>query len=628
MTELELAEGIRDGLLPWPQRVGGGFLVPLRVTGTGAAYRRARDEFVFRDPSLYLTPEFLERCNGLPVILEHPDKAQLNAEEYADRALGAIVLPYVKGDEVWGVARLFLPDDAVPLLAELSTSPAVVFSPASGNTEIALNDGKTLLIEGEPSLIDHLAICELGVWDKGGMPSGIGSGNGRKADMSEHEEIQKGAKLAAAIPDDELKEDPGTSVKSEVLDKVADSVSKMCDAVAGLSRRMDAIEKTRRDGDDRPGVSAPSSSEGAVADAEKEESEKQAEQLRADAVANQWGEAAPPPLAGERLIAYKVRLAQRHQRYSPEFKELNLGKLAASAPDALDAVLGRIYADSAAASVNILHNSTAGQLVERKVRDAAGRLISTFYGGTGPMRAWQTATPSRPSRGGSSRSARGASTEAATMLTEQDATAAGGDTAAGTDGGATAAPLSVDDVLDIVARLTGAVGALTARVDALEAGNAAVVRLDSAGPPFDAAAARSEEAAKAAAVFKAEHAARALGERIPKTFSAETVLGYRCRLLAAFQRHSEAYREIDIRSIANAAPESLDGIEDHVYADAVAASVLETAPVSLLREVITTDYSGRKIITFEGRDGPRVWMDEFRSVPRRVIGILDPNLIG
>ena len=320
MTELELAEGIRDGLLPWPQRVGGGFLVPLRVTGTGAAYRRARDEFVFRDPSLYLTPEFLERCNGLPVILEHPDKAQLNAEEYADRALGAIVLPYVKGDEVWGVARLFLPDDAVPLLAELSTSPAVVFSPASGNTEIALNDGKTLLIEGEPSLIDHLAICELGVWDKGGMPSGIGSGNGRKADMSEHEEIQKGAKLAAAIPDDELKEDPGTSVKSEVLDKVADSVSKMCDAVAGLSRRMDAIEKTRRDGDDRPGVSAPSSSEGAVADAEKEESEKQAEQLRADAVANQWGEAAPPPLAGERLIAYKVRLAQRHQRYSPSSK--------------------------------------------------------------------------------------------------------------------------------------------------------------------------------------------------------------------------------------------------------------------------------------------------------------------
>jgi hypothetical protein len=29
------------------------------------------------------------------------------------------------------------------------------------------------LVEGNPSFVDHLAICEKGVWDKGGDPSGI-----------------------------------------------------------------------------------------------------------------------------------------------------------------------------------------------------------------------------------------------------------------------------------------------------------------------------------------------------------------------------------------------------------------------------------------------------------------------
>jgi hypothetical protein len=31
-------------------------------------------------------------------------------------------------------------------------------------------DGKPLLIEGDPVLLDHLAICSLGVWTREGVP--------------------------------------------------------------------------------------------------------------------------------------------------------------------------------------------------------------------------------------------------------------------------------------------------------------------------------------------------------------------------------------------------------------------------------------------------------------------------
>jgi hypothetical protein len=36
-----------------------------------------------------------------------------------------------------------------------------------------MEDGSSLLVEGNPSFVDHLAICEKGVWDKGGDASGI-----------------------------------------------------------------------------------------------------------------------------------------------------------------------------------------------------------------------------------------------------------------------------------------------------------------------------------------------------------------------------------------------------------------------------------------------------------------------
>ena len=173
--ELGVARAMAAGQLTSPQRYENVSLFDIRITGTGVAYRQGLDEFVWRDPAIYLNDEFLARANGLAVIMEHPRGATLNSQEYADRSIGTVLLPYIKGEEVWGIAKVY-DDDAIAMMSDpdqpMSTSPTVVFKRADNKT-MKLEDGSTLLIEGTPSLLDHIAVCPLGVWDKGGEPAGV-----------------------------------------------------------------------------------------------------------------------------------------------------------------------------------------------------------------------------------------------------------------------------------------------------------------------------------------------------------------------------------------------------------------------------------------------------------------------
>jgi len=111
----EVAQGIRDGRYASPQKFGDFWLFDLRVTGTGMAYRDALSEWAFRDPEKWLSPEFLERTAGLAVIWQHPPTSGLNTEEFRERSIGSIVLPYVKGEEVWGIAKIFDEDAALAM---------------------------------------------------------------------------------------------------------------------------------------------------------------------------------------------------------------------------------------------------------------------------------------------------------------------------------------------------------------------------------------------------------------------------------------------------------------------------------------------------------------------------------
>lgn len=178
MDELAIARAVRDGELTSPQRyMDSLLLVAIRITGTGAAYRPSvgEGEYVWRDPSIYLNPDFLERCQGLPVIWRHPKTNVLDSKEFSDRVIGAVMLVYIKDQEVWCIARVY-DDDASDYIEqhELSTSPAVLCT----GKKYSIGEGKELLIEGKPQLLDHIAILaprEAGVWDKGGPLSGVES---------------------------------------------------------------------------------------------------------------------------------------------------------------------------------------------------------------------------------------------------------------------------------------------------------------------------------------------------------------------------------------------------------------------------------------------------------------------
>jgi len=179
MDELGVARAMADGRLTSPQRYENVWLFAIRITGTGASYRHKRKEFVWRDPSIYLNDEFLARCNGLAVIWEHPEKSLLNHKEFAKRAIGSVMLPYLRADrpdEVWGIAKIYDEDAAHEMRKDqMSTSPAVNFADPGENDRVKLEDGHVMLIEGKPSLLDHIAICPAGVWDKGGEPTGVES---------------------------------------------------------------------------------------------------------------------------------------------------------------------------------------------------------------------------------------------------------------------------------------------------------------------------------------------------------------------------------------------------------------------------------------------------------------------
>jgi 8-oxo-dGTP pyrophosphatase MutT (NUDIX family) len=173
-NELECARAIAAGQLMSPIRYMNMWLFALRISGTGAAYRVGLKEFVWREPAEWLNEEFLARCNGLQVIWTHPPKATLDSKEFAQRTIGSIFLPYIKGDEVWGIAKIYDEEAAQEMRdSQVSTSPTVVFGPESGGERLTMEDGQRVLIEGVPRLVDHVAICAAGVWDKGETPMGV-----------------------------------------------------------------------------------------------------------------------------------------------------------------------------------------------------------------------------------------------------------------------------------------------------------------------------------------------------------------------------------------------------------------------------------------------------------------------
>ncbi|WP_186263304.1 NUDIX domain-containing protein [Burkholderia gladioli] len=431
-NELDIAKRVAAGELLSPQQYENVWLFDLRITGTGTSYRMALDEYVYRPPENFLTDEFLERCNGLPVIFEHPEKSILSTEEYRARAIGTIVLPYIKGDEVWGIAKIFDADAAALMCStHASTSPAVIFRNA-GSAESVEIDGKSVLIEGNPSYLDHLAVCQEGVWDKGGEPSGVNTGDpemdgmeeqvpawadalGKRLDSvcSRMDAIEnKGGDQMPAKPmaaDGNPAAEAAGAAEHEHEAAAARELAE-AEAAGAVERRADSAEteeekeKREKEAKERADSAARADAQGRL---ERENAELRARiermdgriasmtkplstedrdalataQMRADSVMQMFGQSAAQPLHGESPIDYRRRLAAKLQSHSSDMKGVKLDSIDGPA---FKLVEDRIYADAQSAALNPAA-APAGRLIPLVSRDEAGRQITRF---TGDIDAW------------------------------------------------------------------------------------------------------------------------------------------------------------------------------------------------------------------------------------------------
>lgn len=406
LNETEVAALIADGTLSSPQFFINMWMFAIRVTGTGVTWRSADQQMAFRNPDDYLTPEFLQRVAGVPLIWLHPEKNKLDSDEFAKRVIGTLTNSWVADNgEVWTIGRVY-DAEAAEIMAtrQLSTSPTVTYSEAQDS--IIKIDGQPLLVEGSPVLLDHVAICEQGVWDKLLAPTGVKSDSiPNEAEKMDEEKIvaliNKAIDARMAKADEEkdakAKADAEEAAKKEKADaeaKEAEEAKAKADAEEKAAKeKADAEAKEKADAEEAERMAkekADSQLRQEIADlrsriptelSDEERNEVADAQVKADSVFSCFGKRAPVPLSGEKPLAYRRRLMIQLQEHSPDFKSVDLSSIADSA--LLSVAEKTIYADaqkSASLSVD------PGMLREIKRADATGRQISTFEGD--PAATW------------------------------------------------------------------------------------------------------------------------------------------------------------------------------------------------------------------------------------------------
>lgn len=299
---------------------------------------------------------------------------------------------------MWAVARVY-DAEAAEIMAtrQLSTSPTVKFSEVAQSIIV---DGQPLLVEPSPELLDHVAICEQGVWDKLLAPTGVKSDSiPEEAEKMDEEKIVAlinkaiDARLAKADEEKEAKakadaDEAAKKEKADAEEKEAEEAKAKADAEEKAAKeKADADAKEKADAEEAEKMAkekADSQIRQEIAElrsriptelSDEERNEVAEAQVKADSVFSSFGKRAPIPLSGEKPMAYRRRLMIQLQEHSPDYKAVDLSAIADS--QLLSTAEKHIYADAQkAASLSV----GPGMLREIKRKDATGREISTFEG--------------------------------------------------------------------------------------------------------------------------------------------------------------------------------------------------------------------------------------------------------
>lgn len=374
LNELQIAKEMASGTLNSPQKYANTTLFKLRITGTGVAYRSAFEEFTWRSPSDYLTPEFVERCNGLPVILEHSEHL-LDGKELSKRIVGTILYPYIEAPDVMGIAKIYN-EDAAELMTneQLSTSPSVM---TGKDAKLVMADGSTCNVEGSPIVLDHLAICAVGVWDKGGAPVGVIKNDSEDIKMTE--DIKPDASEPLKALHDSLER---LHSRMDSFDKTLNKLKKKAKGNKAkadegnmptelLDAKKDGIEEGKRE----EGKEIKADSGGLHSDSDlRAEIEKMRASLpkalsdadlntlsetqtKADSVFSHFGEKAPRYMQGETPEQFRRRILDKLKPNSSKWGKIDL---AAVDHTILEIAESEIYADSVKAASTMMFSSDGG----------------------------------------------------------------------------------------------------------------------------------------------------------------------------------------------------------------------------------------------------------------------------
>ena len=453
LNELDVAKAIASGDLESPQFYGNMALFALRITGTGVAFRHEKkddsgktiqeSEYCYRNPNDYLTDDFMERCGGLPVVWHHPESQILDSEEYAKRSIGSIMFAYPIESEVWGIARIY-DETAIREMngKKLSTSPGVILEKSNiqilEDSDNIIQKGEKILVEGSPAMLDHLAICMHGVWDKEGEPLGVSTQTTARADSMADEtpqnnedkpdllqaihdsitklhgkyddlaerigKVEAGEKKQAEgheaakdhIGDPELGKNPVAAVKDNAADmernkSQADDAKKDDDDDDGAKKDDDDNDDDAKK-DNEPDFKAMVDSAVSVIDKKYQNKIKELESMipkhmdnaelnklsaakaRADSVYMLRGDSAPQPLVNEDSLNYRKRVGNHLKQFSKKWAGFDLSK---ADSNLLDIAELDIYAD--ASNIRDIEVPN-GELRRINKRTEAGHQIVEFVG--------------------------------------------------------------------------------------------------------------------------------------------------------------------------------------------------------------------------------------------------------
>lgn len=406
LLETSLIEGLAANLIESPQKLANSLYYRMRITGTGTVWRESTGD-TYRPPGKYINAEFIQRCVGLPIIIEHPESGVVDTE---DKIVGTTVFAYVpddKPEEVWCIARIIDGQAQDDLLSEkLSTSPSVITAPSQADQE------------GDPVYIDHLAIVPLGVWDHDGPPSGIDQDvilNDAVADEPAVSALeQSDSNEVIDMNPEELKKLLNDALEEHVkpiherLDKLEGKGEEVkADEQEGITSEHEAEAETKREEKGEPEIKVDSHAEHHMDSDEDEEVKQNTElaalraeleelkkapakpladseveeladaQCMADAVLKKFGKTAQMPMPGERATSYRKRLIGQLKAYSPSWKEVDLATI--NDAHILKTIEAQVYAD-AAKHARKPTDLPKGKLREVKTDLGMGRNAIEFIG--------------------------------------------------------------------------------------------------------------------------------------------------------------------------------------------------------------------------------------------------------